>query len=102
VSTDLSARVEDVKTKSNELKKNVSEAAQQVSQKMNESMSNFQQQLMNYGNQIQQLLNTVSANIEDYRFLVEKTEDGLKIDVSFKASVKSKGGTTGSVSEISP
>ncbi|MGI0090399.1 MAG: hypothetical protein ACREBS_01695 [Nitrososphaerales archaeon] len=106
MSSDLSAKVEDAKQKANELKRNVSDATRQASQKANESMSNVQQQLMTYGNQIQQLLNTVAANIEDYRFTVEKIEDGLKIDVAFKATIRAKGGSsqeaTAAESEISP
>jgi hypothetical protein len=63
-------------------------------QKMKDSFSTIQNQLQTYGNQIGDYLKTMNANVEDYRFSVEKIDNGLTVDVRFKATIKQQG-TTG-------
>ena len=53
-----------------------------------EKLGNIQDQLATYGTQIQDYLKGVKAEISDYKFAVEKNENGLDIDVRFKAQVK--------------
>lgn len=47
------------------------------------------EQIQAYGKQIGDYLKSIDADVRDYRFAVEKTENGLTIDVAFKASIKS-------------
>jgi hypothetical protein len=78
----------DIKDKANEMKTKVSTAIGTQQQKMKDSFSNIQSQLQSYGNQIGEYLKTMNANVEDYRFAVEKIENGLTVDVRFKATIK--------------
>jgi hypothetical protein len=39
---------------------------------------------------IAEYLNNINADIENYRFAVEKTDNGLTIDVMFKATVSTR------------
>jgi hypothetical protein len=55
-----------------------------------DSLSSIQDQLTAYSNQIREYLNRVDADIENYKFAVEKTDDGLKIEVMFKGTLSSK------------
>ncbi len=43
-----------------------------------------------YEHQIRQYLDSVEANVENYKFAVEKAGDGLAIDVSVRATVHPK------------
>ena len=52
-----------------------------------EKLGNIQDQLATYGAQIQDYLKNVKADVSDYKFAVEKSENGLDIDVRFKAHV---------------
>jgi hypothetical protein len=54
------------------------------------SLEDARAKLSSLGTQIQEYLDKVDANIETYKFSVEKTEGGLAVDVSFKATVKGK------------
>jgi uncharacterized coiled-coil DUF342 family protein len=96
-----SSKMDDSKKKMNDLKDTVTTAVQQRTQKLNESMANVQNQLMMYGSQIQDLLGKYQADIQDYKFSVEKRGEGLSIDVAFKAAIKSRD-VTGTSSDISP
>jgi len=53
----------------------------------NASMDAIVSHLNSYGNQLRDYLNHVDARVEGYRFAVEKKENGVTIDVSFKAFV---------------
>ena len=82
--------IDDIKQKTSDLKDKVTTQVQQTSTKINQTMDNVQQQLMTYGNQIQELLGNYSADVQDYRFSIEKKGEGLSIDVAFKASILPK------------
>jgi hypothetical protein len=59
----------------------------QSSNKLNESMESAKEQLLTYGSQIQEYLGKLDANINGYKFSVEKQGDGLLIDIAFSAMV---------------
>jgi hypothetical protein len=65
-----------------------SKTTKDLSANMGEKLGNIQDQLATYGVQIQDYLKSVKAEISDYKFAVEKNENGLGIDVRFKAQVK--------------
>jgi len=56
---------------------------------LSQSVESVKNQLASYGNQIQQYLSSVDAKVENYKFVVEKTANGLSIDCQFKAILTS-------------
>jgi hypothetical protein len=83
----------DTKDKTNDMKTKVTTAVNAQQQKVKDSFTNIQSQLQTYGNQIGEYLKTMNANVEDYRFAVEKIDNGLTVDVRFKATIKQQGTT---------
>jgi len=65
----------------------ITENLQQSSEKLNESLESVKEQLLTYGIQIQEYLGKVDANIDGYKFSIEKQGDGLLIDIAFRAMV---------------
>jgi hypothetical protein len=53
------------------------------------SLDDAKNHLASFGNQIQEYLGKIGANIENYKFSIEKTKDGLAVDVAFRAILKS-------------
>jgi hypothetical protein len=86
----------DIKDKANEMKTKMTTAVSTSQAKMKDSFSTIQNQLQTYGNQIGDYLKTMNANVEDYKFAVEKIDNGLTVDVRFKATIKAQNtpGTT--------
>jgi hypothetical protein len=72
--------------KATEIGKNVNESVRQ-------NLDNMRQQLLAYENQIKEYLDKVNANIDSYKFSVEKDGDGIMIDVAMRASIQPKGST---------
>ena len=70
--------------------KQVRTVARRQGQRLNTSMDNVQRQLMSYGSQIQDMLGNYQADIDDYKFSIEKKGDGLSIDVALKATIAPK------------
>jgi len=62
-----------------------------ATKELSQSMDAVKHQLMTYGNQIQEYLSNIDAKVENYKFSVEKTENGLSIDCQFKATLQSIG-----------
>jgi hypothetical protein len=56
---------------------------------LSQSVDAVKSQLMSYGNQIQEYLSSIDAKVENYKFSVEKTPNGLSIDCHFKATIQS-------------
>jgi hypothetical protein len=49
---------------------------------------NVKSQLTKYGSQIQEYLKSINANVENYKFSVEKGDNGaLSIDLEFRATI---------------
>ena len=61
-----------------------------MSKKSNVSIDDARKQLVAYGSQIQEYLGQIGANVENYKFSIEKTKEGIIVDVAFRASVKIK------------
>jgi hypothetical protein len=56
---------------------------------LGQSIDSIKSQLTNYGTQIQEYLKNVNATVEDYKFSIEKRENGgLSIDIEFKATIQ--------------
>lgn len=56
---------------------------------VSQSMDNIKNQLATYGNQIQEYLRKANAKVDDYKFAIEKKENGgLSIDILFKATIQ--------------
>jgi hypothetical protein len=83
----MSGRTQDIKNK-------VSDTMTASQQKVSQSLDTVQNQLAVYGNQIREYLNGMQADIEGYRFAVEKVDNGLTVDVLFKATIKGNQNTT--------
>ncbi len=67
-----------------------------------QSSREIQSQIATYGSQIRDLLSNVKANVEQSKFSVEKIQNGIIVDIAFKATIDfSKEEGTGT-SEISP
>jgi lipid II:glycine glycyltransferase (peptidoglycan interpeptide bridge formation enzyme) len=82
--------LEEQKQKMQEFATYASATLQEVSARTKESMDNVKSQMMAYANQIQEYLKSVNAEVDTYRFVVEKKGDGTSIDVAFKARVVMK------------
>jgi hypothetical protein len=57
-------------------------------EKTDTSMDAIMNHLNNYGNQLREYLDHVEAKVEGYKFAVEKKENGVTIDASFRAFVR--------------
>ena len=54
------------------------------------SLSHVRQQILTYGDQIHEFLEHVHADVETYKFTVEKRDEGVEVEVNFKALIRSK------------
>jgi len=54
------------------------------------SLSHVRQQILTYGDEIHAFLEHVHADVENYKFTVEKRPDGVSVEVNFKALIRSK------------
>ena len=81
------------------MKNNVSQNIKQQTQDQGNSLDDVKQQLATYGSQIQEYLGKINAKVEAYKFSVEKMENGLSVDVVFKASIQSPDSTKDEISK---
>ena len=67
-----------------------------VSEEHHATMENVRRQMLTYGKEIEEYLSRVEANVEGYKFSVEKRGEGIEVDVEFKALIhpKPKAGIT--------
>ncbi len=54
------------------------------------SLDAVRERILSYEHEIKQYLDHLNANLEYYRFSVEKHGDGLTVEVSVKATVRPK------------
>lgn len=54
------------------------------------SLDNVRERILSYENDIKQYLDQLNANVEYYKFSVEKHGDGLTVEVSVKATIRPK------------
>lgn len=78
-----------IKDKIQDVKDNV----KQQTQNQSKSLDDAKQQLTAYGQQIQEYLGNIDAKVDTYKFSVEKMENGLMVDIAFKATIQSPGST---------
>ncbi len=97
--TETKGKVQDVKDKTTEMKNTASENVKQWSQNQSKSLDDAKQQLITYGSQIQEYLGKINAKVETYKFSVEKMENGLSVDIAFKATIQSSVSTTDEISK---
>ncbi len=50
-------------------------------------MENVRKRMLTFGNELQQSFEHVHADVENYKFSVDKRADGVDIEVNFKAFV---------------
>ncbi|MFI5420381.1 MAG: hypothetical protein ACHQ1H_05390 [Nitrososphaerales archaeon] len=62
-----------------------------ATKELSQSADAVRNQLVSYGNQIQEYLSSIDAKVENYKFSVEKTANGLSIDCQFKAMIQGNG-----------
>jgi hypothetical protein len=77
---------QDLKDVSETAGKNVKQATEKVSQSLDDARA----QLVSYGNQIQEYLGEIDAKVETYKFSIEKQDEGLSVDIAFRATVRPK------------
>ncbi len=54
------------------------------------SLEDIRHQILSFGTQIHEYLGKVEADVEGYRFTVEKHGDGVEVEVQFKAFIHGK------------
>jgi len=54
------------------------------------ALEDVRKQVLAFGNEMHQYFEHVSADIENYKFAVEKHGEGIEVEVSFKAYVHPK------------
>lgn len=62
-------------------------------------MEEVRKHIMSFGSQLHEYLDTIQAEVENYKFTVEKHGEGVEVEVQFKAYVHPK---TSDVSKIIP
>jgi small nuclear ribonucleoprotein (snRNP)-like protein len=56
---------------------------------LSQSIDTIRNQLTTYGGQIQEYLKNMNATIDDYKFSIEKKDNGgLTVDIMFKATIQ--------------
>ena len=58
-----------------------------VTEPQHVNLDNVRRQMVQFGHEIEQYLGRVEANVEGYKFTVEKRGDGLEVEVNFKALI---------------
>jgi len=54
---------------------------------MNDTISQTREQLSRLSSNIQDFLSSINANVETSKFLIEKVDDGTRIDIEFRAII---------------
>lgn len=52
-----------------------------------ETLKNVRSEMLSFGKQIHEYLEHIRADVDDYKFVVERHGDGIEIEVRFKAYV---------------
>jgi hypothetical protein len=54
------------------------------------SLSHVRQQILTYGDEIHAFMEHVHADVETYKFTVEKHAEGVEVEIHFKALIRTK------------
>jgi len=55
-----------------------------------QSLESVRKQILTFGNSLQGYFEHIQADVENYKFVVEKHGEGVEIEITFKAFVHSK------------
>ncbi len=73
-----------------ESKKNANSSVQDKAKNSDQPVAAVKQQLTDIGSQFKEYLNKVDTKIDGYKFSIEKHNDGLTVDFSFRATIRPK------------
>ena len=76
--------------KASEAMENVGKSVHHQTEKINDSLDGVKKQLVSYGDQIQEYLGEVDAKVDSWKFSIEKQNEGLIVDIAFRATVHPK------------
>ena len=54
------------------------------------NLETVRKEILQFGRRMEDYLNKVEANVESYKFTVEKRADGAELEVEFKALIRPK------------
>jgi phage host-nuclease inhibitor protein Gam len=83
----LKSKMTDLSGSLSSQRQKMSESMSTQQQKMKDSVSAVQAKMQDYGVQIADYLKTIDADVQNYKFIVEKTDNGLSMDIEFKAHI---------------
>ncbi len=76
--------------KVSEAKESVGKSVHHETEKLNDSLETVRKQLVAYGDEIQEYLGKVDAKVDSWKFSFEKKDEGLTVDIAFRATVHPK------------
>ena len=77
-------------TQSIEKKTNLPTKTQETDAESKQTVEDVRKHVLTFGNSIHEYFEHVQAEVENYKFIVEKRGEGLEVDVMFKAFVHPK------------
>ena len=69
---------------------NVGRSVHHQTEKLNDSLDTVKKQLVTYGDEIQEYLGKVDAKVDSWKFSLERRDEGLTVDIAFRATVHPK------------
>jgi hypothetical protein len=76
--------------KASEAMENAGRSVHHQTEKLSDSMDTVKKQLVTYGDEIQEYLGRVDAKVDSWKFSLERQDDGLTVDIAFRATVHPK------------
>jgi hypothetical protein len=76
--------------KASEAMENVGKSVHHQTEKLNDSLDTVRKQLVTYGDEIQEYLGKVDAKVDAWKFSIEKQNEGLTVDIAFRATIHPK------------
>ncbi len=76
--------------KATETMENVGKSVHHQTEKLNDSLDTVRKQLVTYGDEIQEYLGKVDAKVDAWKFSIEKQNEGLIVDIAFRATIHPK------------
>jgi len=76
--------------KASEAMEDVGRSVHHQTEKLNDSLDTVRKQLVTDGDEIQEYLGKVDAKVDSWKFSIEKQNEGLTVDIAFRATVHPK------------
>ena len=76
---------------SDKITKKATEIGKNVNESVRDNLDDVRKQLLAYENQIKEYLSKVNANMDSYKFSVEKHGEGIVVDIAMRATIQPKG-----------